>query len=132
MSRTSSSAGLPALLLTAALTAGALAGCQALGGTTGVMPETDVGLPPSMRGTIPGREGRTASVDNDGRPLQTKPTRSLDVPKAAGTATRSADSGDRRIRRDELEGSGGAAGSSGGSMAPALTPGGSVGLGGKF
>lgn len=132
MPRTSSSAALPALLLTAALTAAALAGCQALGGTAGVMPETDVGPPPSMRGTVPGREGRTASVDDEGRPLQTKPTRSLDVPKTAGAASRSGDSSDRRIRRDELEGSGGPGGSNGGSMAPAFTPGGSVGLGGKF
>lgn len=132
MSRTSSSAGLPALVLAASLTAGALAGCQALGGTAGVMPETDVGLPPSMRNAIPNRGARTASVDDEGRPLQTRPTRSLDIPRSAGSASRSADSGERRIRRDEIEGNDGRGGGSSSSMAPALTPSGSVGLGGKF
>ncbi len=131
MFRTPSPAGIPALLLATSLLAGALGGCQALGGTAGVMPETDVGLPPSMRGALPGREGRTASVDQDGRPLQTRPTRSLDIPRSAGTATRSADSSERRIRREDLEGGGGAGGS-GGGMAPSMTPGGNVGLGGKF
>ena len=132
MSRTPSPAGMPALCLALSLLAGALGGCQALGGTSGVMPETDVGLPPSMRGTIPGREGRTASVDADGRPLQTRPTRSLDIPRSAGAATRSTDSGERRIRREDLEGGGGASGGGGGGMAPSMTGGGNVGLGGKF
>lgn len=132
MSRTSSSAGVPALVLAVSLAAGALAGCQALGGTTGVMPETEVGLPPSMRNAIPNRGARTASVDEEGRPLQTQPTRSLDIPRTAGASSRSADAGERRIRRDEIEGNDGRSGGGSGSMAPALTPGGSVGLGGKF
>ncbi|MCJ2014255.1 hypothetical protein [Methylobacterium sp. J-076] len=131
MSRTPSSAGVPALVLVVALAAGGLAGCQALGGTSGVMPETDVGLPPSMRNAMPNRGARTASVDDEGRPLQTQPTRNLDVPRTAGAASRGTDAGERRIRRDELEGSDSRSGSSS-SMAPALTPGGSVGLGGKF
>jgi len=131
MPRSPTTAAVPALVLATSLLAGALAGCQALGGTSGVMPETDVGPPPSVRSALPGREGRTASVDDEGRPLQTRPTRSLDIPRSAGTATRSAEAGERRIRRDELEGSS-AGGSGSGSMAPALTPGGNVGLGGKF
>ena len=131
MSRIPLPAPVPSLLLAVSLAAGGLAGCQALGGTTGVMPETEVGLPPSMRGTIPGRQARTASVDEEGRPLQTAPTRNIAIPKSAGAASRSADAGERRIRRDELEGSDSRSSSSG-SMAPALTPGGSVGLGGKF
>lgn len=135
MPRIPSTAGVPALVLAASLMAGALAGCQALGGalggTSGVMPETDVGLPPSMRGAIPGREARSASVDDDGRPLQTRPTRQIDIPKSAGASSRSTDQAERRINRDDLEGGGGSRGSSS-SMAPALTPGGNVGLGGKF
>ncbi len=131
MSRIPSAAGLPALVLAASLVAGALAGCQALSGTSGVMPETDVGLPPSMRGALPGREARASSVDEDGRPLQTNPTRQIAIPKTAGAASRSADTGDRRINRDELAGGGGSGGG-GSSMAPALTAGGNVGLGGKF
>jgi hypothetical protein len=122
---------MPALVLAASLVAGALAGCQALGGTAGVMPETDVGLPPSMKGALPGREARSASVDDDGRPLQTRPTRQIAVPKTAGAASRSGEQAERRISRDELEGSGGSRSSSG-SMSPALTAGGNVGLGGKF
>jgi hypothetical protein len=109
----------------------ALAVCLALGGTAGVMPDTDVGLPPSMRNALPNRSARTASVDEEGRPLQTAPTRSIDIPKNAGAASRSATTAERQIRRDELEGSDRRSGSST-SMAPALTPGGSVGLGGKF
>lgn len=132
MSRTPSSAGIPALVLAVALAAGGLAGCQALGGTTGVMPETDVGLPPSMRNAIPNRSARTASVDDEGRPLQTQPTRSLDIPRTEGASARSSDAGERRIRREDLEGSDAQSGGGSSSMAPALTPGGSVGLGGKF
>jgi hypothetical protein len=127
----SSSPRIAPLALAACLVAGALAGCQALGGTAGVMPDTDVGLPPSMRNALPNRGARTASVDEEGRPLQTAPTRQLNIPKNAGVASRSASTGERQIRRDESEGNDGRSSSST-SMAPALTPGGSVGLGGKF
>ena len=67
MSRISFPAPVPALILAVSLAAGGLAGCQALGGTSGVMPDTDVGLPPSMRGALPGRQARTATVDDEGR-----------------------------------------------------------------
>ncbi len=121
------------LALGAAL-AGLMAGCQALGGGGGVMPASDVGLPPSMRGALPNREARNAPADADGQPPQTAPTRQLALPKTADGATRSADTGERRIRREDLDGGNGAvagAGSSG-SMGPMMAPGGSVGLGGKF
>lgn len=131
MSRISSSGTAPVLLLAVSLAAGGLAGCQALGGTAGVMPETEVGLPPSLRGTIPNRQAHSASVDEEGRPLPAAPTRNIAIPKNAGSASRSADASERRIRREDLEGSDGRSGGSS-SMAPALTPGGSVGLGGKF
>ncbi|MFC6789549.1 hypothetical protein ACFQE0_07910 [Methylobacterium komagatae] len=131
MSRISSSATAPALLLAVSLAAGGLAGCQALGGTAGVMPETEVGLPPSLRGAMPNRQAHSASVDEEGRPLPAAPTRNIAIPKNAGSASRSADASERRIRREDLEGSDGRSGSSS-SMAPALTPGGAVGLGGKF
>jgi hypothetical protein len=77
---------------------------------------------------------RSAGVDADGRPLQTAPTRQLALPKSAGAGTRTADAGERRIRREDLDGGNGAVagGSSGGSMGPMMAPGGSVGLGGKF
>lgn len=121
------------LALGAALAA-LTAGCQALGGGGGVMPASDVGLPPSLRGALPNREARNAAVDADGQPLQTAPTRQIAIPKTAGAATRSADAGERRIRREDLDGGNGAVGgsSSGGSMGPMMAPGGSVGLGGKF
>lgn len=131
MSRKSTSATLPALALAASLASAGLAGCQALSGTSGVMPETEVGLPPSMRDTIPNRRANTANVDEDGKPMATRPTRNLDVPRSAGATTRSADTGERRIRREDLEGSDTRSGGSN-SMAPGITPGGSVGLGGKF
>ncbi|MHB2211778.1 hypothetical protein [Methylobacterium sp. CM6257] len=117
-----------------AVLAGLMAGCQALGGGGGVMPATEVGLPPSLRGSLPNREPRNAAVDADGQPLQTTPTRQLAIPKSAGGSTRTADSGERRIRREDLDGGNAAVGggSSSGSMAPMLSPGGSVGLGGKF
>lgn len=116
----------------AVATAGALAGCQALGGGGGgVMPTGDIGPPPSLRDSVPSKGGRNASVDVDGQPPQTAPTRQLALPKSAGASTRTADTGERRIRREELE-SGGDGRSASGSMAPMLSPGGSVGLGGKF
>ena len=113
------------------LLAAALGGCQALSGG-GVMPESDVGPPPSMRGSVPNAAGpRSARVDPDGNPLQTTPTRRLDLPRSAGGATRSASSEERRIRREDIEGnSEGRSGSSGG-VAPSLGSGG-VGVGGKF
>ncbi|WP_375463177.1 hypothetical protein [uncultured Methylobacterium sp.] len=126
----------PASVIAAALClATALAGCQALGGALGggggVMPATEVGPPPSLRGNLPGRAARTANVDADGQPLQTAPTRSLDLPKDKRNAARAGSDGSRRIGRDEIEGeTASRSGSSG--MTPALTPGGSVGLGGKF
>ncbi|GJD30428.1 hypothetical protein PMNALOAF_1675 [Methylobacterium adhaesivum] len=114
------------------LLAAALGGCQALSGGGGVMPESDVGPPPSMRGSVPNAAGpRSARVDPDGNPLQTTPTRRLDLPRSAGGATRSASSEERRIRREDIEGnSEGRSGSSGG-VAPSLGSGG-VGVGGKF
>jgi hypothetical protein len=129
----SSRAAARSLALGAAL-AGLVAGCQALGGGGGVMPATEVGLPPSLRGSLPNRETRTAAVDENGQPLQTAPTRQLALPRSAGNATRTADSGERRIRREDLDGGNAAVGGSGGSsaMGPMLSPGGSVGLGGKF
>ncbi|MCJ2049791.1 hypothetical protein [Methylobacterium sp. J-070] len=118
----------------ATVLAGLMAGCQALGGGGGVMPDTQVGPPPSLRSSLPNREARNAGVDADGQPLQTAPTRQLAIPKSAGTGTRSADAGDRRIRREDLDGGNAAVGGSGsgGAMGPMLSPGGSVGLGGKF
>jgi hypothetical protein len=129
----SSRAAARSLALGAAL-AGLVAGCQALGGGGGVMPATEVGLPPSLRGSLPNRETRTAAVDENWQPLQTAPTRQLALPRSAGNATRTADSGERRIRREDLDGGNAAVGGSGGSsaMGPMLSPGGSVGLGGKF
>ncbi|MEE7485662.1 hypothetical protein [Methylobacterium oryzae] len=119
---TSGCAAARGLALGAAL-AGLVAGCQALGGGGGVMPATEVN-----------REPHNAAVDADGQPLQTAPTKQLAIPRAAGGATRTADSGERRIRREDLDGGNAAVGGGGGgsSMGPMLSPGGSVGLGGKF
>lgn len=114
----------------AALLAAALGGCQALGGGGGVMPETEVGPPPSMRGTVPGSSARNAGVDEDGRPLQTAPTRRLDLPKSAGGQTRASAAEERRIRREDIEGGSESRGASGG-LSPTVSPGG-VGVGGKF
>ena len=111
------------------------AGCQSLGGALGggggVMPASDIGPPPSLRGSLPNRDTRSAAVDPDGQPLQTTPTRQLALPKNVRGEVRSADAGPRKISRDEIEGDT-TSRSSGGGMAPALTPGGGVGLGGKF
>ncbi|MGU3666298.1 hypothetical protein ACLBX9_19100 [Methylobacterium sp. A49B] len=129
----SRSAAARGLVLGTAL-AGLVAGCQALGGGGGVMPDTQVGLPPSLRGALPNREPHNAGVDADGRPLQTAPTRQLALPKSTGAGARTADASERRIRREDLDGGNGAVsgGGSGGSMGPMMAPGGSVGLGGKF
>ncbi|MGU3538766.1 hypothetical protein [Methylobacterium sp. A54F] len=115
----------------AALVAASLAGCQALGGSSGVMPASDVGPPPSLRSALPGRAMRTTSTDEEGQPLATRPTRQLDLPKNARGEARAADAGPRRIRRDEIEG-GAEGGPNSGGLAPSLSPGGGVGLGGKF
>ncbi|MDP4004235.1 hypothetical protein [Methylobacterium sp. NEAU K] len=112
--------------------AGLVAGCQALGGGGGVMPASEVGLPPSLRGSLPNREPHNAAVDADGQPLQTAPTRQLAIPKSAGGTTRSADAGERRIRREDIEGGNATSGGGSNTMGPMLSPGGSVGLGGKF
>ncbi|WP_019903060.1 hypothetical protein [Methylobacterium sp. 77] len=115
-----------------ALVAAALGGCQALGGSAGVMPESEVGPPPSMRSAIPGAaRARAAEVDPDGVPLQTSPTRRLDLPKSAGGQTRAQAEAERRIRREDIEGDTTSRSSSGG-LAPQMGSGGSVGLGGKF
>ncbi len=119
-----------AALLTA-LSAASLGGCQALGGGGGVMPETDLGPPPSARGTLPGRPLRSAQTDDDGVALSTRPTRSLELPKNIRGEARTADTGPRRISRDEIDGEPTARTSSGG-LAPQMGSGGSVGLGGKF
>ena len=111
---------------------GLVAGCQSLGGGGGVMPASDVGLPPSLRGSLPNREPRNAAVDPDGQPLQTTPTKQLAIPRSAGGATQSASAAERRIRREDIEGGNASSGSGSSSMGPMLSPGGSVGLGGKF
>ncbi|MCJ2082741.1 hypothetical protein [Methylobacterium sp. J-090] len=114
------------------LLAAALGGCQALGGGGGVMPASDVGPPPSMRGSVPNAAGpRSARVDPDDAPLQTTPTRRLDLPRSAGGAARTTASEERRIRREDLEGTAESRSSSGGGMTPSLGSGG-VGVGGKF
>ncbi|KAB1073521.1 hypothetical protein F6X51_11720 [Methylobacterium planeticum] len=121
-----------ALLATAALATAALGGCQALGGGGGgVMPASDLGPPPSMRGALSNREVRTPTTDPDGNPLQTAPTRRLDLPQNSRGEARAAEAGPRRIQREEIEGAGGGSSSSG-SLAPALSASGGVGVGGKF
>ena len=123
---------LPSKACAVALVAAALAGCQALGGGGGVMPETEVGPPPSMRGTVPGpQRGRAAQIDPDDAAPQTSPTRRLNIPNASGAQTRSAANEERRVRREDLEGSSEGRSSSGGGMTPSLGSGG-VGVGGKF
>lgn len=115
-----------------ALIAAALGGCQALSGSSGVMPESEVGLPPSLRGAVPGAaKGRAAEVDPDGMPLQTTPTRRLDLPKTAGAKSRAAAQSERRVAREDIEGDSPSRPSSGG-LAPQLGSGGGVGLGGQF
>jgi hypothetical protein len=113
-----------------AFLAASLGSCQAFSGGAGVMPETDIGPPPSARGTVPGKTIRNAQVDDDGAPLPSTPTRRLDLPKNVRGEGRTADAGSRRISRDELEGTQ-SGGSSSGGLSPSVTPGG-VGLGGKF
>ncbi len=119
-----------AALLAACLAA--LGGCQALSGSGGVMPAGDVGPPPSLRGSMQSRPVRAGNVDEEGRPLQTAPTRSLDLPKNARGESRAAAQAERRIRREDIEGGNAAGGAGSGSMGPALTPGGGVGVGGRF
>ena len=115
-----------------ALLAAALGGCQALGGSAGVMPASDVGPPPSLRSTVPNASGpRSARVDPDDAPPQTTPTRRLDLPRSAGGTARTAASEERRIRREDIEGTEAARSGSSGGMTPSLGSGG-VGVGGKF
>ncbi len=121
----------PSRFCAAALLAASLSGCQALGGGGGVMPETDLGPPPSARGTLPGRPLRSAQTDDDGRPLAATPTRALELPKNIRGEARTADDGPRRIRREEIDGEPTTRSSSGG-LSPQMGASGSVGLGGKF
>ncbi|WP_430911217.1 hypothetical protein [Methylobacterium sp. sgz302541] len=123
---------LPSRVGAVALLAASLAGCQMLGGGGGVMPESDVGPPPSLRGSMPNRGARVATVDPDGQPLQTAPTRRLDLPKAGRSAGNGGPTPERRIRRDEIEGNAEAGASGGPTLAPGLGANGNVGLGGKF
>ena len=120
----------PSRVCAAALVAAALGGCQALGGGGGVMPETEVGPPPSMRGTAPAPR-RGARADADGGEAQTTPTRRLNLPSSAGGQTRAAANEERRIRREDIEGETTSRSSSGG-LGPQMSPGGGVGVGGKF
>lgn len=125
-----------ALLLAVCLAA--LGGCQSvggglgkiLGGGGGVMPAGDVGPPPSLRGSVPTRTAR-ADIDPDAGPAATAPTRSLDLPKNVRGESRAQATAERRIRREEIEGAESGPSGSGG-MAPALTPSGGMGVGGRF
>lgn len=121
---------LPSKLGALTLLAVSLGGCQALGGSAGVMPESDVGPPPSMRGSVPGRQ-TSAAVDEDGQALPMTPTRQLALPKTIRGDTRSADAGERRINRDDIEGADAGRGGGSGGLGPTLNNG-NVGLGGKF
>lgn len=121
----------PSRFCAAALLAASLGGCQALGGGGGVMPESELGPPPSMRGSLPGRTARSAEIDEDGARIANRPTRSLELPKNVRGETRTADTGPRRIRREEIDGEQTGPSSSGG-LSPQMGAGGSVGLGGKF
>ncbi|WP_264050726.1 hypothetical protein [Methylobacterium flocculans] len=123
---------LPSHACAVALIAALAGGCQALGGGGGVMPETDIGPPPSMRGAVPGpQRGRAAQVDADEPVAQTAPTRRLNLPNSGGGQTRAAANEERRIRREDIEGETTSRTSSGG-LAPQMSQGGGVGLGGKF
>ncbi|SFL33824.1 hypothetical protein [Methylorubrum salsuginis] len=115
----------------AALLAASLGSCQAFSGGAGVMPETEIGPPPSARGTLPSRAVRTSQVDDDGAPLPSTPTRRLDLPKNVRGDARAADAGPRRIDRDEIEGAQSGGRSASGGLSPSVGAGG-VGLGGKF
>lgn len=118
----------------AALLAAGLGGCQMLGGSSGVMPDSEVGLPPSERSAMAGRQFRPNAVDADGAPTATNPTRQLALPGSNRGGGASADAGARRISREELSGGNavGGGGGGGGSVGPALTPGGGMGMGGRF
>ena len=121
---------LPSKVCAAALLAASVGGCQALGGGGGVMPESELGPPPSMRSAVPAKT-RTARADDEA-PVATGPTRRLDLPKTVGGGARTADAGPRRIRRDEIDGAAEGGGGSSNSLSPTLTPGGGMGVGGKF
>ncbi|MEH3145924.1 MAG: hypothetical protein PGN34_11380 [Methylobacterium frigidaeris] len=115
-----------------AVMAAVAGGCvNPLGQTGGVLPASDVGPPPSMRGDLraSSRSATPSQVDPD-RVMPTEPSRRLDVP--ASRAQASAASAPRRIRRDEIEGTSDESRSGGGGMTPTMGSGGSVGLGGRF
>lgn len=135
-SRTFPSRFCPSRLCALALLAGTLGSglgaCHLLGGGGGVMPESEVGLPPSMRGAVKNAPTRTAAVDDDGRPVSSDPSRQLALPKNVKGETRNAEAGPRRINREDIEGADTGRGGRGGGMAPTLTPGGGVGMGGRF
>lgn len=118
------------------LIAATLGGCQMFGGGggSGVMPDSDVGLPPSMAGNPGSRRLTSATVDEDGQPLPMSPTRQIALPNKARADGKTADAGPRRIRRDEINGGNatGGGGSGGGGMAPSLSASGNVGMGGQF
>lgn len=118
----------------AALLAAGLGGCQMLGGSSGVMPDSEIGPPPSERSNLPGRQYRPNSVDPEGAPVAGGSSRQLALPGSARGGGRSADAGERRIRREDLSGGNavGGGGGSGGGVGPALTPSGGMGVGGRF
>lgn len=131
----------PSRACAVALLAASLAGCQsmtnAISGAGGVMPDTEVGPPPSMSGALKNSPRRTASnVDEDGAPMATSPTRQIALPKnAAAAGGRTAEAGQRRINREELDGGNGAINRGGGNslgFSPSVTPGGGMGMGAKF
>ncbi len=130
-----SSARAVALLASLAL---ALGGCQSvsnfLSGSSGVLPDSDIGPPPSMRGEVKSQTTGVPNVDEDGRPLPSTPTRQITLPKTVGGAARNNDVAARRINRDEIDGGNAVPGGRGGSgsMGPTMTQGGGVGVGGKF
>ncbi len=75
---------------------------------------------------------RSMPTASRSRPRRRGSSRSAQECRRRGT--RPANAGERRIRREEIDGGNAAVGGSGsgGSMGPMLSPGGSVGLGGKF
>lgn len=125
-----------AAMCLATVLAGTLGGCQgignALGGGGGVMPTSEVGLPPSMRGSVKGAPTMTATVDDDGQPVRSGPARQLALPKTVQGENRSADAGPRRINREDIDDGVTSGRSSSGGLTPQMGSGGSVGLGGKF
>ncbi|AWB21497.1 hypothetical protein DA075_11700 [Methylobacterium currus] len=99
-----------------------------LGQVGGVLPAGDVGPPPSLRGDVK----LPARSSGDLAQAATEPTRRLNVPTNSRASGDTLSAPSRRIRREEIEGEGGAGGSGGSSLSPTIGSGGSVGLGGKF